>query len=111
MKLVFDDQALADLENIFNWIAQDSPSNAKSVVDRLFSSAELLISFPLMGHVGRVPGTFEWVVPRLPYIVVTRSIRLNGRSSSPRYFTEHRTATANKASRRGAKPSFYPKSA
>jgi len=23
-----------------------------------------------MGHVGRVPGTFEWVVPRLPYIVV-----------------------------------------
>ena len=70
MKLVFDDQALADLENIFNWIAQDSPSNAKSVVDRLFSSAELLISFPLMGHVGRVPGTFEWVGPRLPYIVV-----------------------------------------
>jgi hypothetical protein len=25
MKLVFDDQALADLENIFSWIAQDSP--------------------------------------------------------------------------------------
>jgi plasmid stabilization system protein ParE len=24
MKLVFDDQALADLEDIFNWIAQDS---------------------------------------------------------------------------------------
>jgi plasmid stabilization system protein ParE len=23
-----------------------------------------------MGHAGRVPGTFEWVVPRLPYIVV-----------------------------------------
>lgn len=43
MKLVFDDQALADLENIFNWIAQDSPSNAKAVVDRLFGSAELLI--------------------------------------------------------------------
>jgi toxin ParE1/3/4 len=39
-------------------------------VDRLFSSAELLISFPFVGHVGRVPGTFEWVVPRLPYIVV-----------------------------------------
>jgi len=25
MKLVFDDQAIADLENIFGWIAQDSP--------------------------------------------------------------------------------------
>jgi plasmid stabilization system protein ParE len=23
-----------------------------------------------MGHVGHDPGTFEWVVPRLPYIVV-----------------------------------------
>ena len=70
MRLVFDDQAIADLENIFNWIAQDSPATAKSVVDRLFSSTELRMSFPFMGHVGRDPGTFEWVVPRLPYIVV-----------------------------------------
>ena len=70
MKLVFDDQALADLENIYSWIAQDSPGIAKNVVDRLLSSTELLISFPLMGHAGHVPDTFEWVVPRLPYIVV-----------------------------------------
>ncbi len=70
MKLVFDDQALADLENIHSWIAQDSPATAKSVVDRLFGSIELLISFPFIGHVGHDPDTFEWVVPRLPYIVV-----------------------------------------
>jgi len=70
MKLIFDDQALADLEGIFNWIAQDSPATAKIVVDGLFSSTELLISFPLMGHSGRDSDTFEWVVPRLPYVVV-----------------------------------------
>jgi toxin ParE1/3/4 len=70
MKLVFDDQALADLKDIFDWIAQDSPATAKIVVERLFSSTELLISFPFMGHAGRDPLTFEWVVPRLPYIVV-----------------------------------------
>jgi toxin ParE1/3/4 len=70
MKLVFDDQALADLEDIFSWIAQDSPATAKMVVERLFSSTELLISFPFMGHAGRDPDTLEWVVPRLPYIVV-----------------------------------------
>jgi toxin ParE1/3/4 len=70
MKLVFDDQAVADLENIFGWIAQDNPAAARSVTDRLFSSIELLISFPLIGHVGRDPDTFEWVVPRLPYVVV-----------------------------------------
>ena len=70
MKLVFDDQALADLEGIFEWIAKDNPAAARAVVDRLFSSTELLTSFPFMGHAGRDPGTFEWVVPRLPYIVV-----------------------------------------
>jgi toxin ParE1/3/4 len=70
MQLVFDDQALADLENIYNWIAQDSPATAKTVVDRLLGSVELLISFPFMGYAGHVPDTFEWVVPRLPYIVV-----------------------------------------
>ena len=45
-------------------------ATARAVVDRLFSSTELLISFPFMGHVGRDPDTFEWPVPRLPYIVV-----------------------------------------
>ncbi len=70
MKLVFDERALADLEGIYRLIAHDSPATAKTIVDRLFSSTELLISFPFMGHAGHVPGTFEWVVPRLPYIVV-----------------------------------------
>lgn len=76
MKLVFDDQALADIENIYRWISQDSAAAARSVVDRLFSSIELLMSFPRMGHDGRDPGTFEWVVPRLPYIVVYNSTRM-----------------------------------
>ena len=70
MKLVFDDQAIADLEDIFSWIAQDSPAAAKSVTDRLFSSIELLGPFLRLGHIGRDPETFEWVVPRLPYVVV-----------------------------------------
>jgi toxin ParE1/3/4 len=70
MRLVFDNQALADIENIYHWISEDSPATAKVVIERLFSSIELLVSFPLMGHSGRDPATFEWVVPRLPYIVV-----------------------------------------
>jgi plasmid stabilization system protein ParE len=70
MKLVFDDRALADLESIFEWIARDSAAAAKTVTQRLFSSAELLTSFPGIGHAGRDPRTLEWVVPRLPYIIV-----------------------------------------
>ena len=70
MKLVFDDPALADLEGIYNWIAKDNPKAAFAVVERLFESVEHLATFPHMGHAGRDEGTFEWVVPRLPYIVV-----------------------------------------
>ena len=70
MKLVFDDRALADLEGIYHWIANDSPAAAKAVVERVFASVEHLAAFPLMGHAGRDDGTYEWVVPRLPYIVI-----------------------------------------
>jgi addiction module RelE/StbE family toxin len=70
VKLVFDDEALTDLEDIFHWIARDNPRAAHAVVVRLFESVEYLASFPQMGHRGRDEGTFEWVVPRLPYIVV-----------------------------------------
>jgi toxin ParE1/3/4 len=69
MKLVFDARALADLEGIFDWISLDSPATAKTVLDRLFSSIELLITFPFMGHAVGDTGALEWVVPRLPYIV------------------------------------------
>jgi toxin ParE1/3/4 len=70
VKLVFDEQALVDLEDIYNWIAKDNPTAALAVVERLFASAEHLASFPHMGHAGRDAGTQEWVVPRLPYIVI-----------------------------------------
>ncbi len=70
MKLVWDERALSDLEGIYNWIVQDNPAAAKAVVDRVFESVDHLATFPRMGHVGRDEGTLEWVVPRLPYIVV-----------------------------------------
>lgn len=50
MKLVFDEQALVDLEGIYNWIAKDNPTAAKAVVERLFASTEHLATFPQMGH-------------------------------------------------------------
>jgi plasmid stabilization system protein ParE len=70
MKLVFDDAALADLEDIFSWIAKESARTARVVIDRVFASIEQLAFAPYMGRPGREEGTREWVVPRLPYIVV-----------------------------------------
>ncbi len=54
------------------WIAKDRPRSAHSVVDRILDSADRLGRFPHLGHLGRARGTFEWVVPGLPYIVIYR---------------------------------------
>jgi toxin ParE1/3/4 len=70
VKLVFDEKALVDLEGIYNWIAKDNAAAASAVVERVFASVEHLATFPHMGHAGRDERTKEWVVPRLPYIVV-----------------------------------------
>ena len=40
------------------------------MIDRILESAERLGRFPYMGHVGSAPGTYEWVVRALPYILV-----------------------------------------
>jgi plasmid stabilization system protein ParE len=70
MKVVFDAKASEDLEHIFAWIAQDDALAAHAVVERILASVERLGEFPEMARAGRVQGTREWVVPRLPYIVV-----------------------------------------
>jgi toxin ParE1/3/4 len=43
---------------------------ATQVVARIRRAAERLTEFPRMGRAGRVPGTHEWVVRGLPYIIV-----------------------------------------
>ena len=70
MKVIIREAAYDDLDRISVWIAKDRPRSADSVIDRILESAERLGHFPYMGHVGRVPGTYEWVVPVLPYIIV-----------------------------------------
>ena len=39
-------------------------------MQRIFSEAGRLGEFPQLGHVGTVPRTYEWTIPRLPYIIV-----------------------------------------
>jgi addiction module RelE/StbE family toxin len=70
MKAIVRDSAYADLERIRTWIENDRPAAADRVIDLILQNVERLARFPLMGHAGRVAGTFEWVVPSLPYIVV-----------------------------------------
>lgn len=70
MRVIIREAAYDDLDRIYAWIAKDQPRAADAVIDRILASADRLGRFPYMGHPGRVRGTYEWVVPGLPYILV-----------------------------------------
>ncbi len=70
MRVIIREAAYDDLDRIYAWIAKDRPRSADSTIDRILESAERLGRFPHMGHVGKAPATYEWVVPGSPYIVV-----------------------------------------
>jgi addiction module RelE/StbE family toxin len=72
MKVVFDDKAVEDLEDIYRFISAENPHAARSVVNRIVASVERLADFPHMARDGKVADTREWVIPRLPYIAVYR---------------------------------------
>ena len=63
MELIFDDQAVADLEGIFNWVSQDSPAAARKVTDRLLKSIGQLTSFPFWGTSGMIPRHLSGCAP------------------------------------------------
>jgi plasmid stabilization system protein ParE len=54
---------------------RDRPSAADAVIGRILKSAERLGQFPYMGHTGAAPGTYEWVIPGLPYIIVYQVLK------------------------------------
>ncbi|HZK91763.1 MAG TPA: type II toxin-antitoxin system RelE/ParE family toxin [Stellaceae bacterium] len=70
MKVIFRETAYRDLDEIHAWIAAERPAVADQVIDRIIQSTELLDHFPYIGHAGKTPGTQEWVVAGLPYILV-----------------------------------------
>ena len=72
MKLRYLARAQDHLENIFTYIEQGDRAAAERVIARIRSSAEGLTTFPYMGRAGTVSGTFEYVVPGSPYIIVYR---------------------------------------
>lgn len=70
MRVIIDEEARGDLDRIHAWIAKDDTAVADSVIARILDSTEYLGHLPHLGHPGRAEGTFEWVVKRLPYIIV-----------------------------------------
>ena len=67
--------ALAHLDAIQDYVAQDSPKAAYRLVNRLIDRTEkLLAANPMSGRAGRVASTRELVLPAMPYIVVYRVV-------------------------------------
>ena len=65
--------ALADLDQIQDFIAQDSPISAyRLAVDIVERTDRLLAENPFAGRQGRVPETRELVLSRSSYIMVYR---------------------------------------
>lgn len=66
------DDALADITEIYRYVAADDPTAAARVVARIQAAVRLLRDAPHRGRPGRWPGTRELVVSRTPYIVPYR---------------------------------------
>ena len=71
--------ALADRNEIFDYIEIDNPDAAEAVDERIEAAAERLIDYPNSGRPGRIEGTRELVVRGAPYIL---PYRVDGELSS-----------------------------
>jgi toxin ParE1/3/4 len=73
MRIEWTTLADADLRHIHAHIKGDSPKAAVAVLASIRRAVRgQLATSPFSGRIGRVDGTRELVVPRLPYIVAYR---------------------------------------
>ena len=73
MKIAWSPEAVEDLASLRDYIAEDDPSAARSVVLNILQNVEqLLPDNPQIGRAGRVPGSRELVIPQTPDIVPYR---------------------------------------
>jgi len=64
--------AVLDLIELRQYIAQDNPNTAQDIARRIIMSVQQLRDSPSMGRIGRVEGTRELVISGLPYIIPYR---------------------------------------
>jgi len=70
MKVRYRRRALLDIDHIQEYITERNPRAGREVVARVRSAADRLGIWPRAGHLGRAPGTYEWAVVGLPYVIV-----------------------------------------
>ena len=72
MKLRWTQRAVADVEEISDYLLSVSPTSWERLVTRIEAVTEYLLQFPRMGKMGLVSGTREFVLSGTPYIIAFR---------------------------------------
>lgn len=72
MRLRWTPRAVADLEEISDYLLSVNPTSRKRLIDRIEAVATYLLQFPHMGKLGLASGTREFVLSGTPYILVFR---------------------------------------
>ncbi len=70
IELRWAQEAADDLENIADYLFQNTPARAEELVRQIYDAPQTLLTFPYRGRAGRKEGTREYVLSSLPYIVV-----------------------------------------
>ncbi len=82
MSVRWTKKAFADLDAIYEVIVDDRLVAAKRILRTLLSCGEGLSRYPRRARPGRLPETREWVVSRIPYIIV-HELRVSHVSAKP----------------------------
>jgi addiction module RelE/StbE family toxin len=72
MRLRYTSRALAEIEQLQDYIAERNPAAALATAERIRKKLSGLTAHPSMGRSGRVAGTRELVIAGTPYLVAYR---------------------------------------
>jgi plasmid stabilization system protein ParE len=74
MRIVWAKRAVRDLRAAYEyWMKEKSEDAADLMVERIFSTVELLEQNPELGRSGRVPSTQELILKPLPFLLAYRA--------------------------------------
>lgn len=72
MRIRWLSEALQDLRDIHDYIAEENPQAARRVVGEIRKGTTVLETQPETGRLGRLPGSREFIIQKYPYIVAYR---------------------------------------
>ena len=70
MQIRWEEDALADLTALRDYIEQDNPTAAQKVAQRILERVNFLVEQPFLGEPGRIHKTRELVISDTPYTII-----------------------------------------